>query len=55
MVTASAASCDEEDAVGSACHLHQQDWGIPVVVESAAPAVLRLALGSAQPLPDGDD
>ncbi len=54
-VTASAASCDEEDAVGSACHLHQQDWGIPVVVESTAPAVLRLALGSTQPLPDGDD
>ena len=30
-VTASAATCDD-DVAHAACHLHQQDWGIPVRV-----------------------
>jgi thiol-disulfide isomerase/thioredoxin len=34
-VAARAASCDVPAGEGAACHLHQQDWGIPVrVVES---------------------
>ncbi len=46
-VTASAASCDDTapDDVGSACHLHQQDWGIPVTVVEDADDELRLVLG----------
>lgn len=43
-VAASAASCDT-DAEFPACHVHQQDWGIPVVITDNAPAVLRLPLG----------
>jgi hypothetical protein len=46
-VTASAASCDVDPGEGAACHLHQQDWGIPVVVTGDAPSVLVLALGGA--------
>lgn len=44
-VAAKAASCDEGEAEFPACHLHQQDWGIPVrLVEGAAarlPLILR--------------
>jgi thiol-disulfide isomerase/thioredoxin len=29
-VSARAASCDDGDAEFPACHLHQQDWGIPI-------------------------
>jgi hypothetical protein len=42
-VAARAASCD----VGSenaACHVHQQDWGVPVRVSAGATAVLELPL-----------
>jgi hypothetical protein len=46
-VTASAASCDVDNGEGAACHLHQQDWGIPVVVTGDAPSALVLALGGA--------
>ena len=36
-VAARAASCDEGDGEGAACHMHQQDWGVPVrVVEGGA-------------------
>lgn len=68
-ITASAASCDSDghagphsgpdpgpdpgSAQGAACHLHQQDWGIPVVIDEQAPAVLSLALGAAAST--GDD
>lgn len=54
-VTASAASCSVgPDAgggpePGAACHLHQQDWGIPVVLVPDAPRRLDLALGGAEP------
>jgi hypothetical protein len=47
-VTASAASCDSDVGDGAACHLHQQDWGIPVIVQAGAPARLTLALGAAE-------
>ena len=50
-VTASAASCDVTvaDGAGAACHLHQQDWGIPVEVVDGADDELRLVLGGATP------
>ena len=36
-VAARAASCDEDGGEGAACHMHQQDWGVPVrVVEGGA-------------------
>jgi hypothetical protein len=36
-VAARAASCDEEGGEGAACHMHQQDWGVPVrIVEGGA-------------------
>jgi hypothetical protein len=43
-VAARAASCD----VGSenaACHMHQQDWGVPVRIAAEADGVLTLPLG----------
>ena len=41
-VAARAASCDEGGGEGAACHMHQQDWGVPVrVVEGG---VSRLVL-----------
>ena len=46
-VTASAASCDVDAGEGAACHLHQQDWGIPVLVTPGAATRLDLALGGA--------
>jgi hypothetical protein len=44
-VAARAASCDVHEGDGAACHLHQQDWGIPVRVVAGAPARLELPLG----------
>ena len=44
-VTARAASCDADPAVEfPACHLAQQDWGIPVRLVQHAPRTLRLPL-----------
>ncbi|MGZ4451078.1 MAG: alkyl hydroperoxide reductase, partial [Nocardioides sp.] len=42
-VAASAASCDV-DAEHAACHVTQQDWGIPVRLVEGAPSVLTLVL-----------
>jgi thiol-disulfide isomerase/thioredoxin len=42
-VAASAASCDV-DAENPACHVTQQDWGIPVRLVRGAPAELTLVL-----------
>jgi sugar lactone lactonase YvrE len=42
-VAASAASCDV-DAEHAACHVTQQDWGIPVRLDPNAPAELTLVL-----------
>lgn len=41
-VAASAASCDVEAGEGAACHMHQQDWGVPVRVVDGG--VQRLVL-----------
>jgi hypothetical protein len=43
-IAARAASCDVHDAVGAACHLHQQDWGVPVRVTADGTARLVLPL-----------
>jgi thiol-disulfide isomerase/thioredoxin len=43
-VAARAASCDEHGGEGAACHLHQQDWGIPVRVVDGGPDRLVLPL-----------
>ena len=44
-VTAQAASCDADPAIEfPACHLNQQDWGVPVRVVASGPAELTLPL-----------
>jgi len=44
-VTAQAASCDADPEIEfPACHLNQQDWGVPVRVVEGGPAVLELPL-----------
>ena len=46
-VSARAASCDDGGAEFAACHVHQQDWGVPVTVvvgDAAAPGVTELTL-----------
>ena len=45
-VAAKAASCD--DGEFPACHLHQQDWGIPIRVVEGAPSALSLILRGAR-------
>ncbi|WP_314175908.1 NHL domain-containing thioredoxin family protein [Streptomyces winkii] len=48
-VSAMAASCDDPDADGAtdehpACHVHQQDWGVPVRVTASGASRLPLVL-----------
>ncbi|GAB3276736.1 thioredoxin-like domain-containing protein [Sinomonas notoginsengisoli] len=47
-ITARAAACDgapgEEIPDHAACHLYQQDWGIPIVLQDGADATLALDL-----------
>ncbi len=47
-VSVRAASCDDPDAPGAAdypaCHLHQQDWGVPIVVVPGGTTRLSLVL-----------
>jgi hypothetical protein len=44
-VAAMAASCDQSaDVEFPACHVHQQDWGVPVRLVEGAPAELELHL-----------
>ena len=44
-VTAQAASCDADPAIEfPACHLNQQDWGVPVRVVAGGPTDLSLPL-----------
>jgi len=45
-VAARAASCDVEGE-NAACHMHQQDWGVPVRIAADADGVLELPLGGA--------
>jgi hypothetical protein len=46
-VAARAASCDAEAGEGAACHMHQQDWGVPVRVTDGGVKTLLLPLGGA--------
>ncbi|WP_157559580.1 NHL domain-containing thioredoxin family protein [Nocardioides sp. Soil777] len=46
-VAARAASCDEGGGDGAACHMHQQDWGVPVQISADGVGVLDLPLGGA--------
>jgi hypothetical protein len=43
-VAARAASCDTHGGAGAACHLHQQDWGVPVRVTAEGDTRLVLPL-----------
>lgn len=44
-VSARAASCDDDPAVEfPACHMHQQDWGVPIRIAPGGAAHLDLAL-----------
>jgi thiol-disulfide isomerase/thioredoxin len=43
-VAARAASCDAHGGEGAACHLHQQDWGVPVRVTASGETTLVLPL-----------
>ncbi|MEE1650943.1 thioredoxin-like domain-containing protein [Brachybacterium sp. J144] len=44
-VSARAASCDADPAVEfPACHMHQQDWGVPIRIVEGAPTTLDLSL-----------
>ncbi len=44
-VAVQAASCDDSEAVEfPACHMHRQDWGVPVRVTADGPARLHLVL-----------
>jgi hypothetical protein len=44
-VSARAASCDADPAVEfPACHMHQQDWGVPIRVVEGGPDHLDLSL-----------
>ncbi|GGO74396.1 thioredoxin-like domain-containing protein [Nocardioides deserti] len=47
-VAARAASCDADGGEGAACHLHQQDWGVPVRVVADADGRLVLPLGGVE-------
>ncbi|MCY7396887.1 MAG: NHL domain-containing thioredoxin family protein [Nocardioides sp.] len=43
-VAARAGSCDVDAGPGAACHMHQQDWGVPVRISAGAAALLELPL-----------
>ena len=44
-VSARAASCDADPAIEfPACHMHQQDWGVPITVVEGGPDHLDLSL-----------
>ena len=42
-VAAKGASCDES-AEGALCHIHQQDWGVPITVSATGSNVVSLVL-----------
>jgi thiol-disulfide isomerase/thioredoxin len=48
-VAARAASCDAESSTSAACYMHQQDWGVPVVLAEDGATRLVLTLGGASP------
>lgn len=49
-MSAMAASCDDDPATEyPACHVHQQDWGVPVRVTEGAADRLPLVLAGTDP------
>lgn len=46
-VAAKGASCDESE-LGAQCHIHQQDWGIPIKVSATGLSVLELVLSGSK-------
>ena len=42
-VAAKGASCDESEE-GAQCHIHQQDWGIPIKVSAEGSSTVELVL-----------
>jgi hypothetical protein len=42
-VAAKGASCDDS-AEGAQCHIHQQDWGIPIKVSATGSSTVELVL-----------
>jgi hypothetical protein len=52
-ISVRAAACDGDPVTGevpehAACHLFQQDWGIPVILDPTADATLTLDLRGVQ-------
>jgi hypothetical protein len=45
-VSARAASCDDGDAEFPACHVHQQDWGVPIELSTDGAFELTLPLAA---------
>lgn len=45
-VSARVASCDDEEVEFPACHIHQQDWGVPIEVGADGLADVTLPLAS---------
>jgi hypothetical protein len=45
-VSARVASCDGADAEFPACHIHQQDWGVPIEVHADGTAEVSLPLAA---------
>jgi hypothetical protein len=46
-VAAKGASCDDtggDPEAHAACHIHQQDWGVPIVIDPAGERLVRLVL-----------
>ena len=55
-VSAMAASCDDDPATEfPACHVHQQDWGVPVRITRDGDARLALVLAGLDEMDDADD
>ena len=53
-VAAKGASCDDtggDPDAHAACHIHQQDWGVPIVIDPAGERVVRLVLSGGDPAP----
>jgi thiol-disulfide isomerase/thioredoxin len=45
-ISARVASCDSDDAEFPACHIHQQDWGVPVEITAEGEAEVMLPLAA---------
>lgn len=53
-VAAKGASCDDtggDPEAHAACHIHQQDWGVPIVIDPAGERVVRLVLSGGDSAP----